>query len=423
MFVAMKNFHFRLRFCNFIKIIGGLLFLTPTLLSASPDTSSWVEWLRYQVKQHPEIKSAQAEMDANYSMASSMEQALYNPEIDAELEKTGEDTDFRLGINQTIDWWNKRKVRQQQAYYTRISAQKTLEAILQQKIADILQALVEWQTAKQKYDIANVQEKQLDTLINLLKKRQFAGDLSKIDAELTLFSLSQTLHTTAQAKAQLRKSQFYLNALLSDWQPEKHKIPEQFWFIQPRQNQKQIQQWIEQHPKIMAAEADWQQLKWSEELAYRKTKADPTFGINAGKEGEEKIVGLQFSMPLRVRNNFNADWKMATQKSLAAEATLQALRRQQQFLIQSSYAVLREYQQHRNRWQQLMQGRKQLSEQLLKKQLNSGDINTTDYLLALQQRTEGLMAGIELSANFQLAYIDWLRQTGQINWALKQLSP
>ncbi len=47
-------------------------------------------------------------------------------------------------------------------------------------------------------------------------------------------------------------------------------------------------------------------------------------------------------------------------------------------------------------------------------------MSTTEYLLALQQRADGLVAGIELETQFQLARIDWLFQTGQLATALKQ---
>ena len=80
------------------------------------------------------------------------------------------------------------------------------------------------------------------------------------------------------------------------------------------------------------------------------------------------------------------------------------------------------YQKNYQRWQQLMDGRGKRSGDLLQKQWQSGDVSTTEYLLALQQRAEGLNAGIELQSQFQLSQIDWLLQVGQIKAATLQLS-
>ena len=68
-----------------------------------------------------------------------------------------------------------------------------------------------------------------------------------------------------------------------------------------------------------------------------------------------------------------------------------------------------------------MKGRAESSGNLLEKQWRSGDMSMTEYLLALQQRTEGLNAGIELHTQFQLARIEWLLQTGQMETALMQV--
>jgi len=96
--------------------------------------------------------------------------------------------------------------------------------------------------------------------------------------------------------------------------------------------------------------------------------------------------------------------------------------RKQRFAIQSSTDTLITYQKNYQRWQQLMDGRGKRSGDLLQKQWQSGDVSTTEYLLALQQRAEGLNAGIELQSQFQLSQIDWLLQVGQIKAATLQLS-
>jgi len=125
---------------------------------------------------------------------------------------------------------------------------------------------------------------------------------------------------------------------------------------------------------------------------------------------------------LNIRNNYSAQAKAANQQAIAAEANFRSVMRKQRFAIQSSTDTLITYQKNYQRWQQLMDGRGKRSGDLLQKQWQSGDVSTTEYLLALQQRAEGLNAGIELQSQFQLSQIDWLLQVGQIKAATLQLS-
>ncbi len=133
------------------------------------------------------------------------------------------------------------------------------------------------------------------------------------------------------------------------------------------------------------------------------------------------MLGVTFSMPLNIRNNYSAQARAANQQAIAAEANFRSVMRKQRFAIQSSTDTLITYQKNYQRWQQLMNGRGKRSGDLLQKQWQSGDVSTTEYLLALQQRAEGLNAGIELQSQFQLSQIDWLLQVGQINAVLHQL--
>ena len=119
-------------------------------------------------------------------------------------------------------------------------------------------------------------------------------------------------------------------------------------------------------------------------------------------------------MPLNIRNNFSLQYKAANQQAIAAESSYLAAVRKQKFAIQASKLALNEYDNRYKRWRTLMQGRGENSESLLQKQWKVGDISTTEYLLTLQQRTEGLLAGIELEQEYQFALIQLLLDTAQL---------
>ena len=79
-----------------------------------------------------------------------------------------------------------------------------------------------------------------------------------------------------------------------------------------------------------------------------------------------------------------------------------------------SQDVVHEYSNRYRKWNLLMQGRDKNSEKLLQNQWSIGDISTTEYLLTLQQRTEGLLSGIELEQEYKTAVIQLLLDTAQL---------
>jgi len=408
----------------FQKNIGAVLCVSMSLAiliniqSVNAQTTS-TSWLSMQINKHPDIIAAKEEMNAVFSNAEGNKQPLYNPELETGYEREGDANNYSIGINQTIDLWDKRETKEQQANFSLTQASKHFDFLVQEKTAQALQALVTWQAAKKQAVIAQEQEKQLETLLDIVKDRQKAGDLGQVDAELTFLSLSQMLNVTAKVQVQLKQAEAQTKELLRDWTPDKEVIPAQGLTIT---NYQLSPQWLEQHPLVLAAKAQWQITRSDAQLALLETKADPTIGINAGKNDRENVLGVTFSMPLNIRNNYSAQARAANQKAIAAEANFRSVMRKQRFAIQSSTDTLITYQKNYQRWQQLMDGRGKRSGDLLQKQWQSGDVSTTEYLLALQQRAEGLNAGIELQSQFQLSQIDWLLQVGQIKAATLQLS-
>lgn len=403
----------------FTRIIIAIVVLAASQLSFA--ASSNIEWgsrLIEQILIHPEVVAARETMNASLSLADGLERPIYNPVLGGEIEREGEANNFRVGISQTFDWTNKQSVRQKQAVYSREAARQYYEVVLQQKLSEVLELLVEWESARAIAELALNQESQLDTLLDLFVERQESGDLGQVDVELAFLSLSQRLNFSAQALAELRGTEARLLELLPGWTAERMFIPEGFWLSD---SPAQSSLWLDEHPLVMLAKADWEALQQVAEFTSRAIRPDPSFGINAGEANQENVISLSFSLPLNIRNNYNAEARSADQTALAAEAEYRAVRRQQEFSIQSAQNTLQEYQIRFERWKNLMQGREESSEELLTAQWDSGDISTTEYLLALQQRTEGLMAGIELQKYYEMAKINWLFQTGLIINGLEQL--
>lgn len=409
--------------CKYLFLTGLYAVFLQTAVSADlsgikPADRSWGYWFRSQISEHPDIIAAKEQMYAALSMADSLEQPLYNPELDTGYEREGRDNNYSVGVRQRLDWWGKRDTRKQQAVFGRTAARKAYELALQQKSAEALQALVEWNVARQESVLALQQEQQLTTLLDLVRGRQKSGDIGQVDVEMAFLGLSQKLNNAARAQARIRQAEARLQELLPDWSVARARIPEGLWTPGAGTD---VTRWVDQHPSVVAARAEWQVMKKRAALARLKGKAEPTVGLSAGKSTGSTIVGVTLSIPLNVRNNFNAETRAAGKQALAAEAGYRAVRRKQLAAVRASMTVLEEYRKRYERWRSLMQGRAESSGRLLEKQWQHGDLGTTEYLLALQQRNEGLVAGIELHSRFQGARIEWLLQTGQMENALMQV--
>lgn len=390
-------------------LLGACVLFLPMLVYA--ETSSWSAWLASQIQQHPEVLAAREQLLGSNASADAVEQPLYNPELSTDLERNGEEDNYRVGVQQTIDWWDRRGARRQQAGYLRSAAEALYQQQVLDKTAEALAALVVWHAANRAAAIAQAQQQQLNTLLELVEKRQRAGDLGSIDAELTFLSLSQQLAQVAEVEATLEKAKTRVRELLPNWTPERSGIPEHFW---PSAPGSATDQELLTHPAVASAYARWQSLKEEAEVTRRTAKAEPTFGVNAGRDGGESVVGLTFSMPLNVRNNFSAETRAAERTALEAEARFQAIYRKQRFDWQAARAAWQRYEQQYRRWQEVVQGRIENSAELLERQWRSGDLSTTDYLLALNQRAESLLAGIELEKQTRLALTEALLQSGRL---------
>ena len=167
-------------------LLGACALFLPLLAQAQ--TSGWDAWLASQIQQHPDVLAAREQWLGSNASADAVEQPIYNPELSTDLERIGEEDNYRVGVSQTIDSWDRRGAKRQQAGYLRSAAEALYRQQVLDKTFDALAALVEWHAANRAAAITQAQQQQLNTLLELVKKRQQAGDLGSIDAELTFLS-------------------------------------------------------------------------------------------------------------------------------------------------------------------------------------------------------------------------------------------
>lgn len=394
--------------------VSYVLLIAYSLLLSAPVQASeknWQHWLSNQIEQHPDMLAAREQLRSSQATADAADQPIYNPEFSAELERAGDDDNYRVGIQQTIDWWDKQGARSNRTVFARAAAEAWYQEQYLEKTADAIFALVEWEAASKAADIAESVENQLEALLNVAQKRQQAGDLGSIDAELAFLSLSQRLAQVAEAEATVKKAEYRVKELLSQWSPAQGGVPDTFWLTAPDTS---IDEPFQNHPAIIGAKARWQALVEETEVTRRSAKAAPTFGLNGGRDAQDTALGLSFSIPLNIRNDFSAETLAAVEAAKEAKARFRAIQRKLQFDSQAADAVWQRFDQRYRRWKEVAKGRVENSADLLERQWRIGDLTTSDYLQALSRRSESLLAGIELEKQTQLALTNLLLQSGQL---------
>jgi outer membrane protein TolC len=331
--------------------------------------------------------------------------------LSTDYTRNGDNNDYSVGVEQTIDLWDRQGARRQKAGFMRTAAQAQYQEVVLNKSADAIDALINWRAARSAAVIAKSQQQQLNSLLELVEIRQAAGDLGSIDAELTFLSLSKQFAQVAGAEAQLQMAEAMVRELLPDWEPERGIIPDDFW---PSNATYPSDEELLKHPKVASAYAQWLTQKEEAEVTRRSAKANPTFGINAGQEARENTVGLTFSIPLNIRNNYSAETRAAERMALETEARFRAQYRKLRFDLQGAFGAWQSYNLQFTQWQSLVKGRIESSGDLLEKQWRSGDLSTTNYLIALNQRAESLLSGIELEKQTRIALKNLMLQSGRL---------
>ena len=282
-----------------LAIASVMAVFVPTA-QAQQSSGNNMHWLRQQIEVLPEIHAAQQKRDASLSQADSYSRALYNPELGTGYEREGEQDNYQVSISQKIDWWDQKGSREQQAQFLRIQAEQDYRFNYQTILKNALLAFVNWQAAKQRYELALDQEQQLDQLIKLVKSRSANGDLGQIDVELTLLSLSQTLADTAQAVAAYHSAENRVRQWMPNWQPTTPVLNAAFWsntqqfLTTDTSSDKELLQAL---PELRIAKAEWKIQQAQAETVRRGNKAEPTIGITAGQNGNTDVVGLNLSIP------------------------------------------------------------------------------------------------------------------------------
>ncbi|WP_297764811.1 TolC family protein [uncultured Alcanivorax sp.] len=396
-----------------------LLLLCATGAQAETAPGQWAGWLQQQINNLPASRAINAEQERWLAENRDAAQPLYNPELNIGYEDSA-DTTRTVGLSQTLDWSGKARANRDAVAVRDSLAQLRADKARASLVADSLNALVAFDAARARLAATRQQEQQLSALSDLIRRREQAGDLGQVDAQLAWLSLAETQQTMAQAESDATAAATRLRQVLASAQPGQPLPAARHWQAVAVSTDAS-----QRLPASFDLRLAQQQLALAEQdatVAGRQRRADPTLGVSVGKEGDDNLWGVDISLPLKLFNTGKERYQAALADSDARRALLEKTRAD---IAARLDGALRDYQQRRERWQtwqQLTGDTLSRSDALLQRVWQQGELTTQNYLQALNQRLDTRLSGIALREAMQQAWVRWLRESAQLNDWLNQLA-
>jgi cobalt-zinc-cadmium efflux system outer membrane protein len=373
------------------------------------------DFVQQVLENNPAIQAAEANVAAAQARAQASSNPLYNPDLTAEGQSAVDNT-YSVGINQKIDWANKRGAHKKIGYANVQVAQAQLVSLRQQLTAQILDALARYQVADQVLALAKKRTGLLQQFVSLNKKLHASGDVARVDVDLAQLALSQALAQQGDAEVNLNQSVQTLMAITG----LKHIAWPSLPAVLPKLNftSAETTHFLYQLPQIKVLNDQYLSAAARINLAERDRYPDPTIGIlggqDEGPEGNKPMIGVSVSIPLFVRNSYRAEVNAASYDAVEADKKQMELIRQASAEIENSAKRYQTLYQTTQQWQQISDKPLTDGMTLIERLWQAGEINATDYLVQLKQRIDSQIAGRELKGETWQAWVEWLKASGQI---------
>ena len=403
-----------MKFLNMIPLLLGALLMSSIAHATGQHDLS--VWLNNVVKQHPRLQAVHAGVDKAEAERRAADQPLFNPEIEFEYERTDVDTKT-AGIIQTIDWGDKRSAQTQLADIRRQQSVNELTFAQQQLSAEVLLALASYQSSAEGQKTAVKRMASMATFIDIAKQRYDAGDLTEVDLSLAQLASSEASFQLVGAESAVIANKQALLVLLGDGGeraltelPVMENIPES-----SNQSGTDIDSLLDSLPEMKLARARMDIARAGIKLRQREQRPDPTIGIKAGKEGDESLTNITFSMPLFVRNNFSAEVDAANAELIQRQREAIDVRRLLAAKLITATQTLQLNRQAWTQWQAIGSRSLLQQEALLERLWQAGELSTADYLVQLKQSLDTQASAIEHKTQLWQSWTQWLIASGEIN--------
>lgn len=400
-----------------IKLLTWIPVLFPLVAFAHINLHSFIA---QSLATHPLLSGNNAALQVAQSQAQSASQPLYNPELEFQ-QQNGIDKQISIGFNQTIDWTDKRALHTQVGVDAVKVAEAKQKAIQQQFIVNLLTALVKYRTYEKELTLSQKRSQLLHDFTVFAKKRFKSGDISKVDLDLAQLAYSEAKSQEATIMISYSEALSKLRTLNSPG----FDYPELPSHLPSLTMSSLTNTYLIQHqPIVKMAQREYVKALETVRMVNRDRYPDPTIGIqvgrNTGQEENKRLVGLTVTIPLPIRNTYQADVAAAQHEAEEADANYAATLLQAKAEAQSQLERYQSLYRTVQQWDQLSSKPLANGMALIHKLWQSGDIDTANYLIQFKQRLDSQIAGVELRGQAWIAWIDCLNASGQVDSWLKQ---
>ncbi len=361
---------------------------------------------------NPAVQAAQAQVEAALAQRSAADQPLYNPELEVDAERAEANSAY-LGLQQAIDWADKRGARTQVAEGELEASRHALADRRRQVAGELLSALAELQTATALKALAARRTALMKRFVALAEKRRRAGDLSLSELELARLAYTQARLNEADAAASEIEARQALVAVAGTDRVGWPALPEAL----PEVSITDLDAVLTRLPAIRAQQARVRTAMAEVERRTRERRPDPSLGLRGGRDGDAALIGLNLSIPLFVRNTFKAEVEVANAERIAAERELQERMRRGRAELASA---LERYRLARGAWRLWTEsGVPSLDKQvrLLDRVWRAGELGTTEYLVQVDQTLATRADALAARGRLWRSWFDWLRASdGFADW-------
>lgn len=370
-----------------------------------------IQSLQTAITQHPRKRAAEANLNASRAATRAADNALYNPELEIDSEKTDINTSY-IQLSQTIDWGGQRGSRTSVAQSRLLKASADYEIELQKLAHELLLAIADKRTRDQLATLAGRELQLMQEFADVAEQRYQAGDLTQVELDLARLAHSEALMTHAQALSEAAAAKEALRAIFIQQPKNLPMLPDE---LPTPQLPNDTDRYIRSLPAMRALEAAVAAQRYTVELRQSERSWNPTIALRGGKEDSETLVGATLSIPLNIRNTFRAEVEEAQQALISSEQLAQQTFRDQRAQVFATTERYRLLQSAWDNWKKT--GRISVNRQLelIKKLWRAGDMSTTEYLVQLKQALNTQSAGYELRGRVWQAGFDWLLVTASIN--------
>lgn len=371
-----------------------------------------ITYVNNVLNSHPRVLAARSNVTASEARTRAADRPLYNPELEAEYEE-GETLTRSVGVNQTIDLGNKRAARRDVATAEQQAAIEALALVRQQVSAELLTAAGRLNVATDLATIARERKALMERFRALANERREAGDLNQVEAQLAELAYVEAALLYAQSQSDKVSAEQELARVVGNALPSPPALPSAYATV--TLSEASIDSILNGLPSVRAAQARIAASRATLALRQRERRPDPTVGLYAGREGNDDLIGLRFSIPFPVRNSYRADVEAATADLDVVTLGVDDAYRQ---LRAELLAAARRYEISRTAWQEWQAvGASSLERQiqLLEQLWRVGELSTSGYLVQLEQALDTQMAGVEQRGTVWADWIGWLAVSGRVD--------